>query len=298
MKILIVARGTSALLAAAAASVIAVASMGVTASNAPDAALSELRAAADSRRMADARNTAALPRQVPGYPYHAYDGRFIFVRLYFEQTLGSEVSGNGRGRGFGGSCAREACWHHDYPKSDRALTAILAEITGLRSIVASEGNVLRVDDPNLSKFPIAYLCEPGHWSPNQKEVAALHAYLMKGGFIIFDDFGPQDWANFTAQMEKVLPGLKPLPLDGSEPVFHTFFDIGPEGLNMQSYRGVPQFFGFFEDNDKTKRQIAIVDFNNDIGEFMEYSGTGFYPVDESNEAFKIGVDFIIYAVTH
>lgn len=243
--------------------------------------------------LTDLINRTTARRQVPGYPYHKYDGRFIFVRLYFEPSLGNFGGG---GRGFG--CGREVCWHHDYPKSDRALTAIVESVTDLRSVVAGEGNVMRVDDPELTKFPIAYLCEPGFWNPNEKEVAALHAYLAKGGFIIFDDFGPRDWANFTAQMARVMPDLRPLPLDGSEPVFHTFFDIGPEGLNMQSYRGVPQFFGYFEDNDKTKRQIAIVDYNNDIGEFMEYSGTGFYPVDESNEAFKIGVDFVIYAVTH
>jgi hypothetical protein len=290
------AGGTKALLAAGALSVASIAAMGATARTGVTFGIG---GAADASPIANTHTDAgAAVRQVAGYPYHPYDGRFIFVRLYFDQTLGSEIN-NGGGRGFGrGACAREACWHHDYPRSDRALTAILAEVTDLRSIVAGEGNVMRVDDPNLSKFPIAYLCEPGYWTPNAKEVAALHAYLMKGGFIIFDDFGARDWANFAAQMEKVLPGLRPLPLDGSEPVFHTFFDIGPEGLNMQSYRGVPQYFGYFEDNDKSKRQIAIVDFNNDIGEFMEYSGTGFYPVDESNEAFKIGVDFIIYAVTH
>jgi hypothetical protein len=83
-------------------------------------------------------------------------------------------------------------------------------------------------------------------------------------------------------------------------VWNTFFNIGPEGLNMRNnmFRAQPVFFGFFEDNDKSKRQIAIANFNNDIGEFMDYNASGFFPVDLTNEAYKIGVDFILYAITH
>ena len=279
------------LIAAGALTLLSLAGMGFASSRSPMSAPREMNGISYA-------TSASAPIQVPGYPFHEYDGRFVFTRIYFEANGGSLANAGRGGRGFGGACGREDCWHHDYPRSDRALTAILAEVTNLRAIVAGEGNVMRLDDPMLMKFPIAYLCEPGAWVPNDKEVAALNAYLAKGGFIIFDDFDSRGWPNFVAQMERVMPGLRPLPLDGSEPVFHTFFDIGPEGLEMQSYRGIPQFFGYFEDNDKRKRQIAIVDFNNDIGEFMEYSGSGFYPVDVSNEAFKIGVDFIIYAVTH
>ena len=95
-----------------------------------------------------------------------------------------------------------------------------------------------------------------------------------------------------------MPTLTPMPLDGSEPMWRTFFDTGPDDIQIQSYRGVAQFLGFFEDNDKSKRQLAVINYNNDLGEIMEYSGTGFVPVDMSNEAFKLGVNFIIYAVTH
>jgi hypothetical protein len=157
---------------------------------------------------------------------------------------------------------------------------------------------MRLDDPAIFRFPILYLCEPGYWNPTEAEVAALHAFLTKGGFIIFDDFGEVDWANFEAQMRRVMPDLRPLPLDGSEPVWHTFFDISPDDLHMQNYRGTAEFLGYFENNDRNGRLIAMVDYKNDIGEFMEYSGRGFFPVDMSNEAFKLGVNFIIYAVTH
>jgi hypothetical protein len=199
--------------------------------------------------------------------------------------------GRGGGRGF------NPPWYHDYPTSDVALSSILSAVTNLRTNVR-QTNILRLDDPLIFRFPILYMSEPGYWNPTDKEVESLRAYLKKGGFIIFDDFGAEHWANFTYQMKRVMPDISPMPLDGSEPVWRTFFDIGPEDLHMQNYRGTAEFLGMFEENDKTKRQFAMIDYKNDIGEFMEYSGTGFYPVDQSNEAFKLGVNFIIYAVTH
>jgi ATP-dependent Clp protease protease subunit len=161
--------------------------------------------------------------------------------------------------------------------------------------------VVALDDPDLFLFPIAYLSEPGYWTPTEEEVAALRAYLLKGGFLIFDDFGGPDWINLRTQMERVLPELVPIPLDGSEPVFHSFFEIEPSTMRLLSYRGQgrpPQYFGFFEANDPTGRMLAIANYDNDIGEFWEFSATGRFPVDLSNEAYKLGVNYVVYALTH
>jgi hypothetical protein len=225
--------------------------------------------------------------QNPTWGFAPYDGRFTFVRVWFDPAL----------RRWGGGRRNNPPWYHDYPTSDRNLSAIVSEVTNLRTST-QQTNILRLDDPLIFRFPILYLSEPGYWTPTDAEVAALRAYLQKGGFMIFDDFGQEDWPNFAMQMKRVLPDLTPLPLDGTEPVWRTFFDIAPEDLHMQSYRGTAEFLGLFEENDRTKRQIAMIDFKNDIGEFMEYSGRGFYPVDITNEAYKLGVNFIIYAVTH
>jgi hypothetical protein len=240
------------------------------------------------------RGVSANTSQDPDFPFTPYDGRFTFVRIRFDAAVDM-----GRGRFGGGG---EPPWHHDYPYSERNLTAVLTSITNLRA--SPNGNVLRLDDPLIFRYPILYLSEPGFWNPSDTEVAALRAYLQKGGFIIFDDFGERrgrnDWENFSYQMQRVVPDLRPMQLDGSEPVWNTFFNIGPEGLNMRNnmFSSQPVFFGFFEDNDKSKRQIAIANFNNDIGEFMDYNASGFFPVDLTNEAYKIGVDFILYAITH
>ncbi|HSJ16292.1 MAG TPA: DUF4159 domain-containing protein [Longimicrobiales bacterium] len=247
-------------------------------------------AAATTARLALAAERAAA--QEREYPFTPYDGRFIFVRIFFEAQLGSF----GRFRGGG-----EPPWHHDYPYAERNLTSILAEISRTRAYTGG-GNVFSLKDPELFRFPAAWLAEPGQWNPTDEEAALLGAYLRKGGFIIFDDFDGPDLDHLVRTMERVLPGLRPIRLDGTEPIFRAFFEVQPYELQFQSYRasrGQPeQYWGYFEDNDRTRRQIAILNHNNDIGEFMEYSATGFSAVNMANEAYKLGVNYILYAMTH
>jgi len=228
---------------------------------------------------------AALAPQGPEIPY---DGRFTFVRIRYEPAV----------RGFRRFGGREPPWAHDYPRAERNLMRILDEITGIDPYLDG-GKILTADDPELFRYPVAYLCEAGAWEPTDREVEGLREYLLKGGFIIFDDFGGRrDWENFEAQMRRVLPGYEIVELDVSHPIFHSFFDI--ESLDItRSYRGDwPLYLGIFEDNDPSKRLMAIINFNNDIGDYWEWSDAGFLPIELSNEAYKLGVNYIVYAMTH
>ena len=119
------------------------------------------------------------------------------------------------------------------------------------------GNIYAADDPELHDYPLAYLCEPGFWNPTESEVAGLRDYLLKGGFLVIDDFadlylrGPQ-FKNFERQMRRVLPGHKLIQLDPSHPVFQTFFKV--EDLDF-THPKLPYldtlFYGVFENNDPT-----------------------------------------------
>lgn len=253
-----------------------------------------------------ARTTSAPPGiaaalQEKGYPFKDWDGRFTFVRIYFDAGGGSGggSSFGGRRRGFGRGCG-QPCWEHDYPYAETNLTSLINEITAARAFVG--GNVIRASDPQLLKFPLAWMAEPGYWTPDEKEVENLRAYLLKGGFIIFDDFGGYDTDHLIEQLQRIVPELKPFLLDGSEPIFHAFFDIAPENLELHSYRaqrgGGARYIGYFEDNDPGKRQLAILNADNDIGEFIEYNETGFSPVDMTNHAYMLAVNYIVYALTH
>jgi len=222
----------------------------------------------------------------------AYDGRLTFVRLRFTP----DRLGWGGGGGFFDGV--NYSWDHDYPRADHHLMTIMRELTAT-AVRDSGSDILAVDDPELFKYPIAYMCEVGHWTITDLEAASLRAYLLKGGFLIFDDFaGERALSNFADVMRRVLPDGQIVQLEASHPIFHAFFEI--DSLNYQHpYYDVPSYFlGMFEDNDPAKRLLVIINYNNDVGESWEWSGTGFIPIDLSNTAFRLGVNYLMYAMTH
>ena len=142
------------------------------------------------------------------------------------------------------------------------------------------------------------MAEPGFWRPSESEALALRKYLTKGGFIIFDDFAGEHWMNFESQMLRVLPKAKFVPLTLSHPIFDSFYRIKSLDYEHPYYRGFKSvFYGLFEDNDPNKRLLAIINYNNDMSEYWEFSDEGMFPIDMSNEAYKLGVNYIIYALT-
>jgi len=215
-----------------------------------------------------------------------YDGRFTFARIRYRVGM----RGFGRGRG-------QDPWAHDFPRAERNFMEILKETTLIAPFMEGS-NVFSTDDPELTKYPLAYLSEPGYWNPSEEEVEGLANYLLKGGFLIADDFRDRDWWNLEAQMQRVLPDATWVQLDESHPIFDAFFRI--ESLEtLTSYgRQRPSYMGIFEDNDPEKRLVVIANYNNDIGEYWEFSDVGYYPIDLSNEAYKLGVNYVIYAMTH
>ena len=130
------------------------------------------------------------------------------------------------------------------------------------------------------------------------EVDGLRSYLAKGGFVIFDDFRQEHWYNFEQQMKRVLPSQPLVPLAPEHPIFHVFYEIDPRRF-VSPYGGLtPTFYGVHEGNDPTKRLQLVANYNNDLGEYWEFSDTGWVPVDLSNEAYKFGVNYIVYGLTH
>jgi uncharacterized protein DUF4159 len=100
-------------------------------------------------------------------------------------------------------------------------------------------------------------------------------------------------------MRRVLPQGRLVELDATSPIFHSFFEINSLDFVQMYDRGVKAtFHGMFEDNDPKKRLLLIANYNNDIGEYWEFSDQGYVPIDLSNEAYKFGVNYIVYALTH
>lgn len=222
-----------------------------------------------------------------------YDGRFTFARIRYTSAPGGYYY-----RGL-------PAWAHGYPIAERNLMKIMNELSYLNPRI-EDSVVLTLDDPELPKYPVAYMTEAGFWTMTNKEAAGFRAYLLKGGFVIFDDFrnvpydhGGDGWENFEANMKRVLPDARFVDLDPSETIFHSFFEIDSFDIIPQYYdQGRPVLRGLFEDNDPAKRLMVMVNLNTDVSNFWEFSAQGLKPIDESNQAYKLGVNYLLYGLTH
>jgi hypothetical protein len=212
-------------------------------------------------------------------PNAAYDGRFAFVRLRYQE--------------YGA-----AGWAFDYPQMERNFMTIVQDLTTIGPHL-DESNVFLMDDPELFRYPIAYLSEPGYWLPTTQEAAGLRDWILKGGFLIVDDFYFNQWNRFEESMRMVLPEGRTLPVPLEHPVFDSFFRIASlDGMHHPSTtQARAQYLGIYEDNDPRKRLMVIINYNNDIGDYMEWSGEGWYPVNMSNDAYKFATNYLIYGLS-
>jgi hypothetical protein len=221
-----------------------------------------------------------------------YDGRFRFVRIKYD-CFGNCYYWHGM-----------PSWQHGYPLAEQNLMLIMDSMSSLHPHV-EDSEVLTFEDPELLKYPVAYMVEGSFWLTTDKEAKAVGAYLKKGGFLIADDFrndynrGSGGWANFDANIQRAIPGAKFVELTPSDPIFHSFYEINDFSIVPQDYdRGRPVFMGLYEDNDPHKRLLVIANFNTDVSNWWEFAGQGYHMVQESNEAYKLGVNYLVYGLTH
>lgn len=235
---------------------------------------------------------SALPADVrsPDVPYDnfPYDGSFTFARIKFEPTEW------GPGPYFWGWDLK---WNHDYPWAEQNFMKIIDELTTVVPTMDG-GNIYAADDPELLDYPWAYICEVGFWNPTDSEVRGLRNYLLKGGFLILDDFEREQWYNMEAQLQRALPELRLIEIGPDHPIFSSFFRVADIYVPHAMYQYRPSYFALFENNDPGRRIMALVNFNSDLAEYWEWSDQSFFPIDLSNEAYKLGVNYFVYGLTH
>jgi hypothetical protein len=224
-----------------------------------------------------------------------YDGRLIIARIWYS--------------GFFAYCAASAPysnelsvgWAHDFPHPEENLSQMTNALSTVRAYTGG-GNIFKFDDPELGRFPIAYLTEPGGWYVNASEADGARNYLLKGGFLIIDDWRGVDATNRTwASLKIVFPDLRPIKISDTHAIFNSFYQIRNASTllrNQNGRYGNAEYWGIFEDNDPTKRLMVICDVNADIKDYWVWSATGRDPIDMSNEAYKLGINYLLYALMH
>jgi hypothetical protein len=228
-------------------------------------------------------------------------GKFTFTRIRFDLPgvyAGYNISTR---LGDGGPP-----WSHDYPVAGRHFMKIVTELSKTDVTLDVNEPIYRFGDEELHKFPFVYLCEVGFMSLNDQEIAGMREYILRGGFVCVDDFR-EDWAlaNLMQHVKRAFPEqeyeLK--KLDISHPIFNCFFSIKTLALPSLyggAYRGqqnaAPEFWGL--EDPTTKRLLMVVNYNYDISDFWQFSDNPFSPIEETNEAYKFGVNYVMYALTH
>ena len=192
-------------------------------------------------------------------------------------------------------------WRTDYPASDCKF------MWGVDYREAPHPMALM--DPRIFDFPYLYIVEPGQMLLSGEEAARLREFLLRGGFLHVDDFwGLHQLENFVVQMAKVFPDRKLEPVPLTHEIFHTFFDIDTimqiPNVSNGCYGGrtwesatdtVPRMLGI---KDDAGRLIVIATYNSDLGDAWEHMDNACYPEKYSGQAYRMGINFIIYAMTH
>lgn len=210
-----------------------------------------------------------------------------------------------------GYAGREADWHdgrslwtQDYPRADRHFTLAVRRLT--RIDVRSVEQPVNLDDgDDVYNWPWLYAVQVGEWGITDTQARKLRDYLLRGGFFMADDFhGTVEWQVFQESMKRVFPDRPIVDIPDSDPIFHTVYDLDnryqivgaehlAEGHKLDGY--VARWRGIYDDKG---RVMIAASFNSDIGDSWEWADTPEYPEKYSALGVRIGINYIVYAMTH
>jgi hypothetical protein len=197
-------------------------------------------------------------------------------------------------------------WTVDYPRSDRHLLQGIRRLT--RIDTRSVEQVVDLDgDDDIFNWPALYAVEVGYWNLPDDQAAQLRDFLLRGGFLMVDDFhGTIEWANFTAGIRKVFPDREIVDLDNKDPIFHVIYDLDDRiqvpGLQYVYTHSMFEYDGFQAKwrgiyDDKGRVMVAICH-NMDLGDAWENSDDPAYPEKFAALAYRIAANYMVYDLTH
>lgn len=218
-------------------------------------------------------------------------GEWVFARLRYRS------GGGGRRRG--------SSWGTDSNKAERVFTQGVRRLTRINARSVEE--IIDVDSEDMFDWPWLYAVEVGHWSLSDAQAKKLRDYLDRGGFLMVDDFhGSYEWEVFLQGLRKVFPDRDVIDLQDGEPIFHLLYDLDQKvqvpgqqfiwsGRTYEQDGVEPRWRAIMDDTGRI--QVAICH-NMDLGDAWEWADLPQYPEPFASLAYRIGINYVVYAMTH
>jgi hypothetical protein len=250
-------------------------------------------------------------RQYPGVEYYSFEltpdwqekTEWAFARLMYPPGPNDGY----RGRFDGDWRQGLSLWTQDYPRADRHFSEAVRRITRL-NVRSVEQPVSLDDGDDVYNWPWLYAVQVGEWGLTQAQAKVMRDYLLRGGFFMADDFhGNYEWQMFEQRIRYVFPDRPIVDIPDDDPIFHTVFDLddrfqvpGAEHLrvgakNPQDGGVGAHWRGIYDDKG---RVMVAISYNSDLGDAWEWADSPSYPERFSGLAIRIGVNYIVYAMTH
>ena len=228
---------------------------------------------------------------------------FAWSRLRFNSSMSSYSRGSFAYGGYG--YGRGGAWSRDYPKADRQFLIALKRLTRIQG--RAEEQIVDLDSDNIFNYPWVYAVQPQMWSFTDEEAKRMREYLLKGGFLMVDDFhGSADWENFMNGMRQVFPDRQVEDVDSKDEIFHVLYDLDDRfqvpgeqyirsGRTYEKDGYVPKWRAIRD--DKGRIMVGIC-FNMHLGDAWEWADDPDYPETFASMAFREGLNYIVYGMTH
>jgi Domain of unknown function (DUF4159) len=198
-------------------------------------------------------------------------------------------------------------WSQDFPRADRHFSLAVRRLTRLH--VRSAEQLVNLDEGDEYDWPWLYAVQVGEWGLTDQQGRALREYLLRGGFFMADDFhGNEEWYEFESRIKKAFPDRPIVEIPDDDPIFHIVYDLD------QKYQLPGQAHlrpGYKSNNgasalgahwraiyDEKGRIMVAITYNSDVGDAWEFADDPYYPERFSDLAIRLGVNYILYSMTH
>jgi len=228
---------------------------------------------------------------------------FTFARLMFP---GGPLDGyQATGRYTGDYHFGLSLWTQDFPRADRHFSAAVRRLS--RIDARSVEQVVDLEDgDDIYNWPWIYAVQAGEWGLTEKQSKILKEYLDRGGFFMADDIhGVAEWGEFVERVGYGQPDRPIVDIPNADPIFHTVFDLDDRFIvvgqahlreGYKAYDGrVPYWRAIY---DEKGRIVVAASYNSDLGDSWEWADDPRYPEKMSGLGIRLGVNYIVYAMTH